>query len=281
MNENLLTPSARAVKILIWDSLTDGYKQNEIAEKLGQQPSWVSERLASLRNELVLASGLFYPLSDTEYAGLRESILYYGIQSPILVGEHIALLDGRHRLLVAQELGITEVPAHFIIGLDPEQERALAISINAARRQLTNTQKRTLVEAELTRDPARSDRMIAGICGVSHPFVATVRNKLAEQQALEATSEPIPFVTDSVYVSLQTSSTGDGNPDSLVVTSFPVTATPIAAPKRVDSIGRLRSLPTPRPRQPKDLGYVTCCHGQIHRLWHYPDDTYRINEDRD
>ena len=77
--------------------MVEGYELNEIASELGQSPSWVSERLNELRDELLLDNGRFFPLTDQEYGALRQSISDHGVQTPIVIGEHIALIDGRHR----------------------------------------------------------------------------------------------------------------------------------------------------------------------------------------
>lgn len=249
-----LSPQNQAIKILIGDRMTEGYTLTEIANELGQQPSWVSERLNSLRNALLLQTGLFFPLADHEYDALTESIRRHGVQSPIIIGEHIALIDGRHRYLASTDLGLEHIPAVFTQGLTPEDERELAIALNAARRQITRQQKRTLIESELMRDPARSDRMIASICGVTHPTVATVRNEIAAQQRIQtAPYQPAEPTRTAARVAVQ--------PE-----------------RRLTATGTLRTVParptTPRP--PTDLGTITCSHGQPHTLHRHHDGTYHL-----
>lgn len=270
-----LSPSSQAVRILIGENIPDGYPLTELAEKLGRPPSWVSERLASLRNELLLQSGLFFPLTDSEYDALRASIRRHGIRTPILIGEHTTLIDGRHRLLIAEELGLNDCPAIFLTGLSAEAERELAIGLNAARRQLTRAQKRTLIEAELMRDPARSDRLIASICGATHPTVADVRRELTHAQTpQEAPSEP-------ARVSEPVTTRSDQQAPHSVTQSAP--AVDYDPPGRIDRRGSLQTVRTNttelgRPATP--LAYLTCTHGEMHAL--YKDSHgYRLTASRD
>lgn len=247
--------------------MTQGYSLSEIANELGQQASWVSERLASLRNELSLAAGRFFPLSETEYEALKESIRRHGIRSPILIGEHIACIDGRHRLLIAEELGIQDAPCVFLSGLDAEAERELALGLNAARRQLSAAQKRTLVESELHRNPARSDRLIGSICGCSHPFVAGVRDKLVQDEPVEATT-----TTPDRYEQIRRDPEVNAALEAPLAASRATEHPRVDPPQRLDASGRLQpagkpARATPAPRR---LAYLTCTHGQIHEL--YRDD---------
>lgn len=252
--------------------MTDGYTLSEIATELRRPASWVSERLASLRNELLLQSGLFLPLTETEYEGLRLSIERHGVKSPVIVGEHVAIVDGRHRLLIAETLGLRDLPAVFLQGLGAEAERELAIGLNAARRQLNRAQKRTLIEAELMRDPARSDRLIASICGVTHPTVSIARNEIAEQQELEdSSSDDEPDLLDA-----DQPLHGDREETRDWIGAVAAERTTqnrpsVLAPIRVDAAGAVRR-PVTRPKpsgptvQTERLGYAACSHGQIHTI---------------
>lgn len=162
--------------------MPEGYKLKEIADELGQSPSWVSQRLQELRDELLLSSGRFFPLSASERASLKQSIADDGVLAPILIGEHIPLLDGFHRHELSVELGLTEIPAVFVIGKSAEEEYELSLSLNTARRQLSQAQKRSLIRSELARDPSRSDRRIAAVCGVDHKTVGDLRSQMALEE---------------------------------------------------------------------------------------------------
>lgn len=262
-NLDKISPRSKAIRILIGDQMPEGYKLTEIADELGQKPSWVSERLNDLRGELLLQSGRFFPLTDSEFEALTASIERHGVQSPIMIGEHIALVDGRHRLLIAQELGIVDVPAVFLQGLSAEQERELAIALNSARRQLTRNQKRTIVEAELVRDPARSDRLIASIAGVGHPYVASIRASIAESERLMHAAP------------VEAHSSSDEQESAPAPVATEVARASVEPEQRVDQRGAVRQAPAPRAvpevpsveEQQRPLGFVECAHGRRHALY--------------
>ena len=253
--------------------MTEGYKQSEIAEELGQKPSWVSERLSALRDSYLLQQNLFFPLADQEYQALRDSITEHGVTAPIIIGEHIPLVDGRHRLLISEELGRTEIPAVFLTGLTAEAERELAISLNTARRQLNRAQKRTLVESELMRDPARSDRRIATICGVHWDTVGVVRSEIAEAQRREL-EEPEVAETASESVPVRWGGPEHEQSSAGITAPAPITditrdyiaahapRVPVEPEIRVDSAGAHRPAPPARPTQADEvdrpLGRVQC-----------------------
>jgi ParB-like chromosome segregation protein Spo0J len=118
-------------------------------------------------------------LSDEEYRALEASIAEHGIQVPILVDEHKAIIDGHHRKEIADRLGI-DCPRRFAIDLTDEQKRTLALSLNLDRRHLSREQKRELVERSLKADPGLSDRQHAERTGVSPTTVGSARSRLEE-----------------------------------------------------------------------------------------------------
>lgn len=185
-----LSPRSKSISLLIGKELTDGYKLGEIARELKQSPSWVSERLDELRSEILLNTGHFLPLSDAEFDALKESVREHGVRTPVLIGEH-QLIDGRHRWLVSQELGLDAIPAEFIFGLTADQEHDIAVAVNTARRHLTGKQKRMVIRGELVRDWSRSSRVIAAICGVSQPTVEDVRDEMRREAETEPTVEQV------------------------------------------------------------------------------------------
>lgn len=238
----------------------------------------MSERLSELRNELLLQTGRFFPLTDGEYEALKESIRLHGIQMPIIIGEHIALIDGRHRCLAHQDLQLdTPIPALFTEGLTADDEHALAISLNAARRQLTRQQKRLLVTSELHRDPARSNGYIAAVCGVTHPFVASVRAEIAQQQhaELEAGHAPQPLEYDPLR-------DPDAHIDAPRADEYH--RVPVDPPERIGQDGSIHHPPPILPRNERrdperKLGYATCAHGQTHLIIQIRAGDYRLTID--
>ena len=85
---------------------------------------------------------LFAPLSESEYADLRESIREGGIVDPLIVdrdGESFyVILAGRHRRMIAQELGLEEVPCQLA---ETVPEIMAALFNNTARRQMTEEER--------------------------------------------------------------------------------------------------------------------------------------------
>ena len=118
-----LSPRSRSIRILIAERMVDGYEPSEIATELGVSTSWVSERLDDLRNELILSAGRFFPLTDQEYASLRQSIIDHGVQTPIVIGRlHRPDRRAPPRCLVSRELGLPDIPAVFVLDKTPSEE---------------------------------------------------------------------------------------------------------------------------------------------------------------
>ena len=130
------------------------------------------------------------PLSAEEHAGLRASIAQHGVLVPILLAEDGRVIDGSNRKSIADELGI-DCPEVVQSGLDEEEVRALARSLNLARRQLSREQRRQLVADQLRETPGWSNRRVAKALGVDDHTVASVRVELqatAEIPQLQATT---------------------------------------------------------------------------------------------
>ena len=85
---------------------------------------------------------LFAPLSESEFADLRESIREGGIVDPLIVdrdGESFYLiLAGHHRRMIAQELGLEVVPCQLA---ESVAEIMAALFNNTARRQMTEEER--------------------------------------------------------------------------------------------------------------------------------------------
>lgn len=104
-------------------------------------------------------------LRDTELNELRSSIERFGVKVPVHVDENGEILDGHHRVMIADSLGLP-YPSIQVFNLSDHEKRILAAELNVARRQLTDAQKVLLgreiepdiravaVERESHRDPA-------------------------------------------------------------------------------------------------------------------------------
>lgn len=255
LNPESLSPRSRAIRLVITDEMQDEMKEKEISEAIGQPWTWVKERLNELRSEVALNTGHFMPLTHTEFAALMESVEAHGVQTPIIIGEH-QLIDGRHRWLVSEALGLKDIPAVFVQGLSAEEERQIAVTVNMARRHLNRAQKRFVIRNELQRDWSRSSRQIAMICGVSAPTVEEVRFEMRLES--EYVKDPTAFVPPK-------------REDE----------------KRVDASGRTqkayvsgRNKPETEKKEIK-VGYATCSHGEAHTIYQNSDGTYSLRSERD
>lgn len=68
--------------------------------------------------------------SDAQVAQLAASIREFGFTNPVLIDDQNNLIAGHGRLLAARKLGLNEVPAILVTGLDDRRRRALVIADN-------------------------------------------------------------------------------------------------------------------------------------------------------
>jgi ParB family chromosome partitioning protein len=68
--------------------------------------------------------------SDEQVAQLAASIREFGFTNPVLVDEENNLIAGHGRVMAARKLGLKEVPAVIVTGLDDRKRRALIIADN-------------------------------------------------------------------------------------------------------------------------------------------------------
>lgn len=79
-------------------------------------------------------------LRDTEINELRSSIERFGVKVPVHIDENGEILDGHHRVMIADSLGLP-YPTIQVFNLSDAEKRILAAELNVARRQLTDAQK--------------------------------------------------------------------------------------------------------------------------------------------
>ena len=253
---------------------SENFSLREIASSRGRDASWVQEQLDWLNTESALQAGSFFPLSDEEYASLKADIEKSGVKVPVMVGRHIPIIDGLNRWSIACALGIEmDVPLIFVDGLTKSEEHELGIRLNTQRRQLSFEQRCRLVEVELLRDPERSDRYVAGLCGVNHHKVAQIRRVLREEQETDdaplvaAVPAPVPVEREPVQVGIAPTS-----PELDV-------EEPEYRRGRDEKMYPVRPV-EPKPPQRKSVGFVTCSHGQVHELF-LSGDIYEAVATRD
>jgi ParB family chromosome partitioning protein len=68
--------------------------------------------------------------SDEQVAQLAASIREFGFTNPVLVDEENNLIAGHGRVMAARKMGLKEVPAVIVTGLDDRKRRALIIADN-------------------------------------------------------------------------------------------------------------------------------------------------------
>ena len=116
------------------------------------------------------------PLTDREYAELKASIEAEGIKVAVLVDREGNVVDGKHRFIIAEELGLTEVPIAVLAEYDRAALHDLAEQLNACRRQLTKqeqaeSRRRRLERIQAKRAQGQSTRQIAEEEGVSQTTI--------------------------------------------------------------------------------------------------------------
>ncbi|MEI8221846.1 MAG: ParB N-terminal domain-containing protein [bacterium] len=116
------------------------------------------------------------PLSEAEYAALRESIQSYGVMVPVVVDEDGSVIDGYHRVKVCRELGI-DWPSTVLSGLTEAEKWDRARDINDARRHLTASQRKAVLVLLNERLQGESLRVRAGKMGMSKDAVRRMDTK--------------------------------------------------------------------------------------------------------
>jgi len=180
------------------------------------------------------------PLSPEEYSELEDSIRKFGVMVPILRDPNGVVIDGHHRLRIAQSLGV-DCPAEILVGRSETDLRTFAFELNLNRRHLTREQRRQLVAESIKADPHLSSREHGRRAGVDHKTAETVR------QALMSGGE-IP------HLGARTGTDGKSYP-----------ATPTRTPPR----------PALPPQFQSAVNAVTQAVGRIEKL--QTDDRYRAN----
>lgn len=100
----------------------------------------------------------------------------------------LLLADGHHRLLAAQKAGRDELTARVYPGTRSDCVRFALKSNSTHGLRRSNADKRRCVELALAEWADISDREIARVAGVSHPFVSEVRRQLETVSTSSAAS---------------------------------------------------------------------------------------------
>jgi ParB-like chromosome segregation protein Spo0J len=125
---------------------------------------------------------LLPPLTVEQRELLRQSIQENGVLEPVVFDEDGEILDGHHRVEIAEELGI-EYPRRVIDDLDQPGKHMYALTVNVARRQLDQAARGPLVAQLRIRN--MSIRQIADMLGVPKSTVARDVAQLSHSGQLE------------------------------------------------------------------------------------------------
>jgi ParB/RepB/Spo0J family partition protein len=110
-------------------------------------------------------------VDDHILAELRESIKEYGVLEPLQVGDlngTLVLIDGLHRLLVAKELGISQVPC--LVSRKAERDIVVHNLILNRQRGKSNPVQESQVVSYLVENEGLPMAEVANLCGLSQSW---------------------------------------------------------------------------------------------------------------
>lgn len=124
---------------------------------------------------------LFPNLTADEFAALAADIKARGVMVPVELDENDEILDGHHRAMIADSLGIT-YPTIRREGWSEDQKLVHVVALNAHRRHLTATERAEVVAT--LRKAKLSTRAIAKAVGVSDGTVRADLKGIAQDYAM-------------------------------------------------------------------------------------------------
>jgi hypothetical protein len=118
----------------------------ELKEELDSKADEIEDLWEQAQEEMVAAPyQVLPPLTAKELEDLKASILEQGVLVPVDVDEDGVILDGHHRAMVAEALGV-DCPRRVVAGLvDDGARRAYAVRVNITRRHLTQKARQELL----------------------------------------------------------------------------------------------------------------------------------------
>ena len=125
--------------------------------------------------EIHEAALLFPPMTDQEFAELKDDIRKNGLLVPIKLFDE-KVLDGRNRFLACKETGVT--PHFEVIEAANDDIWSLVYSLNAVRRNLPE-HKKAMIAAQLTNSTVGTNQHTAG---------AVSQKKVAEELGISVDS---------------------------------------------------------------------------------------------
>jgi len=184
---------------------------------------------------------LLPPLTVEQRDLLRQSIKENGVLEPVVFDEDGEILDGHHRVEIAEELGI-EYPRRVIDDLDRPGKHMYALTVNVARRQLDQNARGGLVAQMRIR--GMSIREIAKATGLPK---TTVARDLAQVSQMGHLPEKVTGSDGKEYAPSRPT------PDSVPPTQTPE---PVAAEAPAPVAGSGSASPEPEPEPERRLNVV-------------------------
>ena len=134
------------------------------------------------------------PHSMSERQSIFESIKAEGLKSPLIIDEFDQIIDGHVRRDICEELGIDWHTGVIVrAGLTDDQKKAMAVTLNLARRSTPPTakQRREYAEVMLMANPEQSDGCIAAVVGLDDTTVCKYRHELLKDQKIRPVTHTI------------------------------------------------------------------------------------------
>jgi len=128
------------------------------------------------------------PLESEEFEKLKADIMQHGILIPIVVDEDFCVIDGAHRLEIAQQLQMQQIPFQIRPRLSEDEKWNMAENLNFHRRHLSQEKIRKIIEenrnklprlALTLRQDGHSYRQIGDQLKISHKHARHIINQQA------------------------------------------------------------------------------------------------------
>lgn len=173
-------------------------------------------------------------LSQDEYNALKLDIKERGVQVPVEFDEAGNILDGHHRLMACQELGIKDYPSIVRVGMSEDAKREHILMLNLARRHLTLEQRKETVR-KVKEETGWSNRRIADLLGVSYETIGRDLSGVTNM-----IPETVTGKDGKSYPTIQNKNKKDKQRTFAALASTPANALPekIIDPRRLDRIAR-------------------------------------------
>jgi len=173
----------------------------------------------------------FPEMSDAAYGELREDIKKNKQLVPIVALPDSRIIDGKHRFLACQELGIPPVVEVYE---GPQDEKSLleyVRSLNARRRHLTADEVKAFAikrqqKVKVLKAEGKTTRQIAEEAGVGQTTIQRDLNKLKKQERIKVQNDNLEPPGSSGYSSTKSKTSQNSSKSSDAADTTPKNKTP-------------------------------------------------------